>query len=243
MWKQSWQRNLGLAVLALALVLIGTWACSGTQEGVAEEGEAVEPDKLVYEGELKIAYGKYAYIPEVQGFDVVVQGSMESGDLESMVGQTLKVEGEYAENKPSVLIADTVSVKQEDGTFLPVFTRTEEPALDDYIDLQARDAFEALEDLAYNKNETWEGKEKVKVYGTIDETDGSYKITVLDDKDKSVGSILVDTYNDFAHYYIKKLSLFDKFWFYLQVKDTVPWQTRRRTRELFHSDLLFVGLY
>ncbi|MBU1338330.1 MAG: hypothetical protein KKD56_04595 [Acidobacteria bacterium] len=48
---------------------------------------------------------------------------------------------------------------------------------------------------------------------------------------------------DFADYYIKKLRLFNEFWCYLNVKETVDWGTRRRTRELFHADLLFAGLF
>lgn len=243
MAKHSWLRILGLATLAFALIMVGTWACSGTQEELAEGDEAVETDKLIYEGEIKVAYGKYAYIPEAQGFDVVVQGAIQSGDLESMVGQQVQLEGDYSEEIPSVLIVDSMGVKQESGEYANVFTRTEDAVLDDYIDLQTRDEFLMMEDLAYNKNELWEGKERVKVYGTIEETESGAVITVLDEEGSPVGSILVDSIHDFAHYYLKKLDLFSKYWFYLQVKDTVEWRTRRRTREMFHGDLLFVGLY
>ena len=48
---------------------------------------------------------------------------------------------------------------------------------------------------------------------------------------------------DFANYYIHKLRLFDRFWVYLNVKDTVDAKVRRKTRELFHADVLFAGLY
>ena len=59
----------------------------------------------------------------------------------------------------------------------------------------------------------------------------------------SILKILVDNETDFARYYIKKLSLFKEFWFYLEVKTTVDVKVRRKSRELFHADVLFAGLY
>ena len=100
----------------------------------------------------------------------------------------------------------------------------------------------------YNKNKLWEGKETVKVYGQLEEItkegqEPVYKIIVLDEKGKQIGRILIDNMTDFARYYLKKLHLYNKFWFYLKVKETVPWRVRRRTRELFHADLVFAGLF
>ncbi|MGD8540558.1 MAG: hypothetical protein PVI66_17730, partial [Candidatus Aminicenantes bacterium] len=68
-------------------------------------------------------------------------------------------------------------------------------------------------------------------------------IVVFDDRGREAGWILVDTMDDLADFYVKKLHLFDKFWFYMDVKETVEWRTRRRSRELFHADVLFAGLY
>ncbi|MEW5902504.1 MAG: hypothetical protein AB1715_13645, partial [Acidobacteriota bacterium] len=58
-----------------------------------------------------------------------------------------------------------------------------------------------------------------------------------------IGKVLVDGVSDFANYYIKKLRLFDRFWFYLNIKESVDVKVRRRTRELFHADVVFAGLY
>jgi hypothetical protein len=54
---------------------------------------------------------------------------------------------------------------------------------------------------------------------------------------------LVDNFTDFGNYYLKKLRLFDKFWFYMNVKETIDWSERRRTREMFHADVVFAGLF
>ncbi len=70
-----------------------------------------------------------------------------------------------------------------------------------------------------------------------------FRIIVRDALDKEVGKIIVDNFTDFSQYYIKKLKFFDKLWFYFTVKDTVEWKVRRKTRELFHADVLFNGLF
>ena len=68
-------------------------------------------------------------------------------------------------------------------------------------------------------------------------------MAILSDNDREVGKILVDNISDFAQYYVKKLGLFDRLWFYVNVKDTVEWSVRRKTRDLFHADILFAGLF
>ena len=45
----------------------------------------------------------------------------------------------------------------------------------------------------------------------------------------------------YADYYVTKLRLFDKFWFYVKIKDTVD--RRTRTKEIFHADIFDVGLF
>jgi len=65
----------------------------------------------------------------------------------------------------------------------------------------------------------------------------------LADKDIELGKIIVDDFTDYALYYMKKLKLFDRLWFYIAIKDTVEWKVRQETRELFHADVLFVGLF
>jgi len=134
-------------------------------------------------------------------------------------------------------------VKEASGEYRSVFSRTEEPAMDEYLNLPARDGFEALDKLKYDDNNGWEGKEVAKVYGSLEELENGYRILVLDDEGKQVGYVLVDSISDYADFYIKKLHLFNKLWFYVDIKDTVEWSTRRRTSELFHADVIFAGLF
>ncbi len=114
-----------------------------------------------------------------------------------------------------------------------------------------RQTLQVLKNIAFNKNEGWEGIERAKVYGKLEMetvTEGEeekeiFRIIVLDEKDDEVGKIIIDNFTDFSQYYKKKLRFFDKLWFYFTVKDTVEWRVRRKTRELFHADVLFNGLF
>jgi hypothetical protein len=233
---------LGL-LLAFALIISGSIACQQAEEEVLDEALEEEEGKLVFEGTPKLAVGNYLFMPEAQGFDIVVQGSVDGGDLTALVGQEVKLEGEIRPEQPSVLVADSIEVKETTGEYRSVFTRTEEPVLDEYLNFQARDEFEALDELKYDDNTGWEGKEKAKVYGNLEELEDSFRILVLDGEGKQVGYVLVDSISDYADFYLKKLVLFDKFWFYLNIKDTIEWRTRRRTSELFRADVLFAGLF
>lgn len=235
-------RVLGLAIIAFMLVA-GPIACKKAEE-VSEEGLAVKEGVIEFEGEARVVMGKYMYVPKARGFDIVVQGDLSSGTLSDLEGKIIKGHGAFIPERPSLLVADEIQVKGDADTFQTVFTRSEDVVLDDYLDVSARDAFETLENLAYNKNDGWEGKEKAKVYGQLrEQEDGTAKIVVFDGKGAEAGSIIVDSMSDFARYYVKKLRLFDKFWFYMNVGETVDWSTRRRSRELFHADVLFSGLY
>ncbi len=233
---------LGL-FLALALALMGSISCQQAEEVVEEETAAMPEGKLVFEGTAKVAVGKFLYLPEAQGFDIVAQGAVTGGDLTGLVDQEIKVEGEFASDHPSVLVADTIAVKEASGEYRNVFTRTEELTLEDYLDLQARDAFEALTKPAFNRAEDWEGKDTVKVYGVLERGEDSTRIRVLDDAGKEAGFVIVDSFSDYAEFYLQKLRLFEKFWFYVTVGDTIPFSSRRRSREMFHADLLFAGLF
>ena len=234
--------TLGL-LLAFALIVSGSIACQQAEESTPEEALQVDEGKLVFEGTPKLAIGKFFFMPEAQGFDIVVQGTVDGGDLTALMGQEVRVEGEIRPEQPSVLIADTIEIKETTGEYRSVFTRTEEPTMDEYLNLQARDGFEALDKLKYDDNEGWEGRENAKVYGSLEELEDSFRILVLDDEGKQVGYVLVDSISDYADFYLKKLHLFDKFWFYINVKETIPWSTRRRTSELFNADVVFAGLF
>lgn len=234
-----------VSLLALVLMVLG-------QNLVAKESKAATSPQAPagagqeFEGTVKVGVGKYFYLPSAKGFDIVVQGNIEGQDASFLMGKEVRVKGELLEGEPSVLVANSIEVKE--GTlYRTIFTRTESVKVEDYIDLKERAEFPVLTIKGYDKNKDWEGKEKAKIYGKLEKTEAagseSYKIVVFDDKGKEVGKILVDQATDFARYYIKKLRLFDKFWFYIKTKDTVDWKTRRQTRELFHADLLFAGLY
>jgi hypothetical protein len=232
----------GITFLAFLLAM-GTVSCGTTEEGVEEEGLSVKEGIIEFEGTVKVAVGRYVFIPEARGFDIILQGDFEGG-TEELVGKEVKGEGQYSPEIPSILIANSLELKDASGEWMNVFTRSEDVMVAEWMTQQGRDeVFPALVNLEYNKNEGWEGKEKAKVYGQLEQDEDGTNIVVMNDKDREVGRIIVDNIDDLADFYIKKLNLFEKFWFYMDVKETVEWRTRRRSRELFHADVLFAGLY
>lgn len=236
-----WQ-ILGLSLLTF-FVLLGSFSCQKAEEAGEEEGLSIEEGIIEFEGTIKVARGKFVYIPEASGFDIIVQGNI-SGGIEDLVGKEVRGEGEFSPDKPSLLMANTIDIKDAGGEYQNVFTRTADIVFEDYLSMQVRDEmYPALENLAYNKNDAWEGKEKAKVFGNLESSEDKTSITIVDEKGNRIGSIIVDSVDEYAEFYMLKLTHFEKFWFYLDVKETVEWRTRRRTRELFHADVLFAGLY
>lgn len=244
-------RILVLGLIVTLLVIGGSIACkkeAGEELAPEEGGQAVI---IEFEGIAKVGVGKYLFVPEVQGFDIIVQGQIESGDVSVLVGKEVRGKGGFSSDMPSILVASSIDVKESEKDWRNVFTRTEEVVLEDYLDLKARDEFQILKDLSYDKKESWEGIEMAKVFGKLEKetvTEGEekkdiYRIIVLNEKEEEVGKIIADSFTDFALYYMKKLRLFDNFWFYITVKDTVDWRVRQRTREFFHADVLFSGLF
>ena len=205
-------------------------------EGMEEEATLTTEEGLIgFEGVVKVAVGKYLFIPKVRGFDVVIQGALDVGETQALIDNEIRGKGAFSPEHPSILVADEIEIKEAEDVWRVIFTRSEEFTQDDYIDLKARDGYEILANLSYDKKDGWEGKEKAKVYGQLlkkTETEGgeaSYTIALLDDKNKEIGKIVVDNITDYAQYYMSKLRLFDRFWFYIAVKETVDWQSRRRT--------------
>jgi len=246
-------RLLGLSLLMVLLMVTGSVSCKkATEEESAEQDITVITKGInEFEGVVKVGLGKYFFIPGAQGIDMVVQGQIESGDSSSLIDQEVKVSGEFSPERPSILVVDTIEVKESERHYRNVFTRTEEIVLDDYVDTKAREGFVVLKDLDYKKKEDWEGKEKVKIYGKLEKatiTEGEeekdvYNIIILDGDESQPNKIIVDNISEYTQYYLKKLRLFDQFWFYLEMKETVDWRARRRTRELFNADVVFAGLY
>lgn len=240
-------RVLFLSILASLIVMAGSPAC---KKSVEEEAESQE-DIIEFEGVAKVGVGKYLYVPEAQGFDIIVQGQVESGDASVLVDKEIRGLGEFSPERPSILVANSIDVKETGRNWRNVFTRTEDVVLDDYLEIQVRDGYEVLADLSFDKKEGWEGKERAKIYGRLfketvtegEEQKEIYKIIVLNEQNQEIGTVLVDNLADSALFYTKKLRLFEKLWFYLTIKDTVEWRIRSQTSELFHADVLFAGLF
>lgn len=234
----------GMLLLAFLVIVSGFTACKKTAEEAAEgrEEEAAE-GILTFEGTVKVVVGKYMFIAEASGFDIVIQGSLDSGDVESLVGKEVKVKGELSPERPSILVANEIEEKGDASNWTKIFTRTEDVILEDYLDQHLREEYAALDELSYDKKDIWENKNKAKVYGNLETSDNGDAIVVFDEEGQQVGKVLVDGYTDYAQYYLRKLRFFDKFWFYLNVNETVDWSQRRRTREMFHAQVVFAGLY
>ncbi len=240
---------LGLSVLALAVAIGGGVSCKKAAEPAAGGAESAPLVLNEFEGTVKTVVGKYVYVPTAQGLDIVVQGKVGSRDASSLLGKEIRVKGQISKDKSSIFVADSIEVK-EAGQWRPVFTRTEEPVLDDYIDTKDRYNFPALSITNFNKPEEWEGKGKVRVFGKLlkaTATEGAPRevqyIVLSDEKNKEIGKIIVDGFTDYSLYYLQKLRLFDKFWFYINVKDTVDKKVRAKSHELFHADVFFLGLF
>lgn len=244
---EKFTRLLFLSALVFLLIAAGSVAC---KKGAEEQADSQE-NIIEFEGVAKVGIGKYLYVPEIQGFDILVQGQVDSGDTSTLVDKEVRGSGEFSPERPSILVATSIEVKEAGRSWRNVFTKTEEVVLDDYLDLQAREGFEILEGLSFDKTEVWEGKERGKVYGMLEKetvTEGEeqkdvYTIVIVNENNEEVGRILVDSISDSALYYVKKLRLFEKFWFYLAIKETLPFRTRVSTSKLFHADVLFSGLF
>jgi hypothetical protein len=112
-------RVLAFVTLALLLVIGGDVACKKEAEEVAEE-EGISATKegiIEFDGTVKVAVGKYMYIPEVQGFDIVIQGPLEVGDTKELIGQMVRGEGEFSPENPAILIANTLELKEAEGVW------------------------------------------------------------------------------------------------------------------------------
>ena len=108
--------------------------------------------------------------------------------------------------------------------------------------MKVREGVPVLKITGVAKAEEWEGKGTAKIYGKLVKGDVNY-IVLADDKGKDMAKIIVDSVSTYSNYYIQKLRLFDEFWFYLKVKDSVDKKIRPRTKEIFHADVFGAGLY
>jgi hypothetical protein len=236
----SWKKGTLSLFLTIGFVFLGTVA--------AISQEAAAPVKE-FEGTIKVAVGKYVYLPEAKGLDIVVAGKVEGG-VEKLVGKEIKVKGIIPPDKATLVVAESINLK-EGTTYRNIYTRSAEPDFGDFMDQRLRDGYVGLAVTNINKPEEWEGKTKVKIYGKLQrsmvkekgtETEITH-IIIADRKGKEIARVIVDGMTDYAKFYLSKLRLFDKFWFYLNVKEQIDKKVRAKTKELFHADVIFCGLY
>ncbi|MCR4397086.1 MAG: hypothetical protein NUW07_10205 [Candidatus Saccharicenans sp.] len=234
------KKGLWLSVLTISVILLAS--------GVAFSQQA-QPQVKEYEGLVKVAVGHYLYIPQAQGLDIYVAGEV-TGGLESLVGKEVRIKASPVEDEPNLILAESIEIKE--GTmYKTIYTRSSEPDFKGYLHPRDREAYEALNITSINKPEEWEGKAKVKVYGKLQTSkvkEGTQEkevthIVLTDKKGKEIARIIVNSISDYAQFYLKKLRLFDKFWFYLDVTGQVDRRVRAKTRELFSGNLIFCGLY
>jgi hypothetical protein len=231
-------KKTGIFLLSLAVLvaLCGAVAC----QKKAAEGQAAEVQQSVneFDGTVRAALGRYMYLSTAQGFDIVLPGL----DAATLVGKDVKVKGNLLVDHPPVFLADSVELKAASGAGSNVYTRSQEFKAEDFVEFKSREAVPVLAITGVAKPEEWEGKAQGKVYGKIQKGDVTY-IVLSDDKGKEIAKIVVDSVTSYANYYLDKLKLFDKFWFYLNVKDSVDKKSRPKTKEIFHAEVIGAGLF
>jgi len=223
----------GILILSLAILVAfaGAVACQKKAETPAAE---VQTAVTEFEGTVRAALGRYLYLSTASGFDIVLPGF----DAATLAGKTVKVKGNLLLDHPPVFLADSV----ETSPGVSGYTRNQEFQAEDFVEMKVREGVPALTITGVAKAEEWEGKGMAKVYGKLVKGDVNY-ILLADAKGKDMAKIIVDSVSTYSNYYIQKLRLFDEFWFYLNVKDSVDARTRTRSKEIFHADVVGVGLY
>ena len=119
-------RFIGLMLIAILLVAFGSVACQKAEQGEAGEEAGIREGIMPFEGTVKSVVGKYVFLPEASGFDVVIQGNLDSGDIGSLVDKEVRGEGEISADMPSIFVANTLEVKGDSGDWNSIFTRTED---------------------------------------------------------------------------------------------------------------------
>ncbi|MBP6909210.1 MAG: hypothetical protein KBC18_02160 [Candidatus Saccharicenans sp.] len=238
----SWKKVALSIILNIGLIALGSMAVFGQQASTPAQ-------EKIFEGTVKTAVGKYLYLPEAQGLDIVISGNLEGG-TESLIGKSIKVTATILPDKANLAVANSIDLKEANG-YRNIYTGTGEPDLSDYFPQSARDQYVALNITAINKPDEWQGKTNVKVYGFLQKSEvkqGQTTATVThlviqDKKGKEIARIIINSVSDYARFYLSKLRLFDRFWFYLNVKDQVDKRVTAKTKEIFSADVVFCGLY
>ena len=257
--KAGFGRIVGIAGLSfLALVLISSGiACKKAGEAGASPAEggaaAVEPQAgsgikeglNEVTGKVKTALGNYFYLPQVPGFDFSVTGQIQGGDATTLIDKEVVVKALFNRQEPNLLVAQSIDLK--DGAVpTNVYTTTDPASPGDHFTQIKRAGYAEIKVTNLNKSEDWEGKGKGKAFGKLipgPNNQGNY-ISILDPaNDKETAKVIVDSLTTYASYYIKKLRLFDTYYFYLTIKDSVAKNLRAKAKEIFHADVVAIGLY
>lgn len=249
---------IGLSLVAALFIISGSMSCKKAPpetEAVSESAPAQEETTMKeglneITGLVKIGYGNYFYLPSAQGFDIGFPGKIGNEDASILTGKEVRVKALFSRAMHSLLVAESIDVKEGEA-WNNVYAKPSEAKLEGYFDQERRQDYQTLKITNINKSEEWEGKGKGKLFGrfvSVPPAQGTnqkekYAIIISDEKGKEVGKILIDQITNYAAYYVKKLRLFDKFWFYFDIKETVDKKVRAKTRELFHADVVFAGLY
>lgn len=247
---------LGICALAFLWIMSGSVTCkkaekAATPNEAAAQGPPPEGGLTINEGvnefsgTVKSAFGQYFYISQVPGFDIVAAGPVDNGDASILLGKDVRVKAFFNRETPSVMVAQSIDIKESATQFKNVFNKTDAVVPADYFSQKARADYGEIKVTNINKSEDWEGKGKGKLFGKpIAAADGKVTgISVFDEKGNESFRIIVDNSTQFAEYYIKKLRLFDRFWFYLNIKESVDKKLRPKNKEIFHADVVFIGLY
>jgi hypothetical protein len=251
--KAGHGRIAGFSLLAVALLVSGIGCKKGAEEtmtlqeaaALAEEaGLTIKEGVNEIKGTVKTALGNYFYLPQVPGFDIAVTGQVQGGDATALVDKEVVVKALFNRQDPNLLVAQSIDI-QDGAVATNVYTSTDPAAPADHLTQTARGEYPELVLTGINKSEEWEGKGKGKVRGKLvsGPNNQGLWISVLDASDKEIGKVIVDSKTNYAEYYLKKLRLFDTYHFYLTVKESVARNLRAKAREMFHADVIAVGLY
>jgi hypothetical protein len=231
---------ISVGAVAFLLLASGSLACKKAETPAAGENlvQAADGSNLVeglneISGTVKSALGKYFYVSELPGYDIVAAGPIEGGDASTLLGKEIKASVIFNRQFPSFLIAQSIGIKEGENQYKPVFAGTDIALPADAFAQKSRPDYPALVLAGINRPADWEGKGKGKVRGKL--------IAGAGEQGQDIS--VIDSMTEYANYYVKKLRLFDSYWFYLDIKDSVAANLRAKNREMFHADIVFVGLY
>ena len=238
----SWKKVALCIILNIGLITLGSFTAFSQQASTSAQEKA-------FEGTVKTAVGKYIYLPEAKGLDIIIAGNVEGG-VENLIGKQVRISVSLLPDKANLAIANSIDLK-DGSNYRNIYTRSGEPDYSDYFPPSSRDQYVALNITNINKPDEWQGKTNVKVYGLLQTSEAKQgtatvpvtHIVIQDKKGKEIARIIVNNITDYARFYLSKLRLFDRFWFYMNIKDQVDKKVTVKTKEIFSADVVFCGLY